>query len=343
MKKLALFLVTIATLAFCSCDPNDDTVNNTLQTSQTSGGSGVNPGGSTTPGGNNPGGDNPGGTGPTSSIGGFDENGASNALFSIASDRKVKLAKGNLQYRASTSTWRFAENQFDIVGSDNANIASDYNGWIDLFGWGTSGWNSGAKAYLPYSTLSGEEDYWVGGEAYNGLVGEYSNADWGVYNAIENGGNMAGMWRLLTRDEMGYLIFGRLASTVNGVANAHYAPAQVAGINGILVFPDIYVHPKEVPAPVGINSYDAAYTDNIYNIEQWSMMENAGCAFLPAAGCRQGTTVSEVNEYLYYWTSTPYCFDAAGVLMMQYSGYISISYLMGRGRGQSVRLVMDAE
>ena len=323
-------------LAFCACDPDDDTVNNGSQPSQSSGvGTNGDAGGGETPGG--------GGSGPTSSVGGFDENGASTALFSIASDRKVKIAKGNLRYRATTSTWRFADNQFDVVGLDNSNISADYDGWIDLFGWGTSGWNSGANAYQPYSTLSGEQDYWIGGDYYNGLVGEYSNADWGVYNAIENGGNRAGMWRLLTREEMSYLIFGRLASTVNGVYNAHYAPCQVAGVNGLAVFPDIYVHPKDVPAPIGINGYDMTFTANVYSLEQWQMMEDAGCVFLPAAGCREGTSVIQVDEYLFYWTSTPYCDNAAGVLLMQSSGYLSISNLVGRGRGQSVRLVMDAE
>ncbi len=342
MKRLSFLLVAVAMLAFCACDPDDDTVNNNPQQSQSSGGgsggSGDTPGGATTPGGDTPGG---GTTGPASSVGGFDANGASNALFSVASDRKVRFSCGNLQYRASTSTWRFAENQYDVVGSDNSNIAADYNGWIDLFAWGTSGWNSGANAYMPYSISSDDQDYWVGGAPNNGLFGQYSNADWGVFNAIENGGNRAGLWRVLTRDEVNYLIFVRSASTVNGVANARYVLSQVAGINGLIVFPDIYVHPKDVPAPIGINSFDVAYSDNVYSLEQWTLMENAGCAFLPSAGYRLGSSVSEVNEYLYYWTSTSYCDNAAGVLMVSYSGYISLAYLVGRGRGHSVRLVMD--
>ena len=63
---------------------------------------------------------------------------------------QVQFAQGNLQYQASSNTWRFAEHQYDIVGdatignvyengvkSDNTAISSDYDGWIDLFGWGT--------------------------------------------------------------------------------------------------------------------------------------------------------------------------------------------------------------
>jgi len=55
-----------------------------------------------------------------------------------------------LQYQASTDTWRFAEHQWDFVGDDtdgnvfendvkcnNALTSDSYDGWIDLFGWGT--------------------------------------------------------------------------------------------------------------------------------------------------------------------------------------------------------------
>ena len=77
----------------------------------------------------------------------------------------VLFSKGNLQYQASTKTWRFAENQYDIIGEGNENISYRYSGWIDLFGWGTSGWNSGANAYQPYSTSQNLIDYNVGGNS----------------------------------------------------------------------------------------------------------------------------------------------------------------------------------
>ena len=58
--------------------------------------------------------------------------------FSVSAKRKVYFSPGNLQYQASTHTWRFAENQYDIIGADNAKVSPKYNGWIDLFGWGTA-------------------------------------------------------------------------------------------------------------------------------------------------------------------------------------------------------------
>ena len=39
--------------------------------------------------------------------------GAINSLFSVSDDLQVRFSRGNLQYQASTNTWRFAENQYD--------------------------------------------------------------------------------------------------------------------------------------------------------------------------------------------------------------------------------------
>ena len=82
--------------------------------------------------------------------------GAISGKFTInANGDQVYFSQGNLQYQASTNTWRFAENQWNYVGGDEFNqhygnvegssnneISSTYSGWIDLFGWGTSGWNN---------------------------------------------------------------------------------------------------------------------------------------------------------------------------------------------------------
>ncbi len=53
--------------------------------------------------------------------------------FSTSDSVKVVFAPGNLQYQASTQTWRFAEHQYDYRGEENANVSGSYWGWIDLF------------------------------------------------------------------------------------------------------------------------------------------------------------------------------------------------------------------
>ena len=44
--------------------------------------------------------------------------GAINGLFSVSENSQVYFSQGNLQYQASTHTWRFAENQWDYVGNN---------------------------------------------------------------------------------------------------------------------------------------------------------------------------------------------------------------------------------
>ena len=60
--------------------------------------------------------------------------GALNGVFSLSDTTIALFSQGNLQYQATTNTWRFAENQWDIVGYANMNVSSTYDGWIDLFG-----------------------------------------------------------------------------------------------------------------------------------------------------------------------------------------------------------------
>lgn len=48
-------------------------------------------------------------------------------LFSVSEGRQVRFSKGNLQYQASTGTWRFAEHQYDYVGRDNEKISETYH------------------------------------------------------------------------------------------------------------------------------------------------------------------------------------------------------------------------
>ena len=148
--------------------------------------------------------------------------------FAVTRTKNVRFSKGNLQYSRRGShavnvgtdpapgTWRFAEHQYDFIGSGNSAIYdSDDMGWFDLFGWGTSGWDSGAGYYMPTSTDDNAAYYAVGRSFSNSLTGSCANADWGVYNAISNGGNHPGQWRTLSMSEWNYLLTGRTCCTDN--------------------------------------------------------------------------------------------------------------------------------
>ena len=272
-------------------------------------------------------------------IEGFDQNGASNAVFSVAEGRTVHFSRGNLQYQASTNTWRFAEHQYDIIGDANSNISSSNSGWIDLFGWGTSGWNSGANSYQPWATSTSSSDYYPGGSCTNNLTGTYANADWGVYNAISNGGNQAGMWRTLTKDEWSYLLKSRAASTACGYGDVRYVIATVNNVSGLIIFPDTYTHPSGVATLHNVNTSDAAFNGYVVTLSEWQQMESAGCVFLPAAGSRGGTEVHNVGTAFFYWSSTYRDEDFAWGVSSG-DDYFGVNYCVRRG-GVSVRLVKD--
>ena len=239
---------------------------------------------------------------------GFDEDGASNALFSVSETTQIRFSKGNLQFTTlgthevnggsmETGTWRFAEHQYDYIGSENRNISASYTGWIDLFGWGTSGWY-----YFPWTYINQDSDYPYG--AIN-LTGSYLQADWGVYNAISNGGNQPGLWRTMTSEEWQYLLSTRSASTVCGASNARWTKATVCDNPGLIVFPDSYIQPSGLEVN-NVNSTGADFTGNSFSAAQWSLMEASGAIFLPVGGERVSVTPRYVDTYGKYWSSTYY-------------------------------------
>ncbi|MBR6847327.1 MAG: hypothetical protein IKM74_04275 [Bacteroidales bacterium] len=238
--------------------------------------------------------------------------GAINAKFTITSTGKqVYFSKGNLQYQASTGTWRFAEHQGDKIGNDNSNISSNYSGWIDLFGWGTSGWNNGNHYYQPYNyTYINNASIGYGYGPTNGEGGygiplalTYANADWGVYNAISNGGNQPGLWYTLSSPEMIYICNER--TTTSGI---RFVKANVFGYgNGIILLPDDW--DSSVYALIETNNWDAEYTSNVIGEYGWSQMEANGAVFLPAAGYRSFTTVEGLGFLGNYWCSGAYMVD----------------------------------
>lgn len=242
--------------------------------------------------------------------------------FNVGENTQVHFSQGNLQYQASTQTWRFAENQYDVIGSDNANISVSYSGWIDLFGWGTGN--------NPTNSSTNESDY-------------STFVDWGV-NAISNGGNEANQWRTLTIDEWVYLFYTRTnAASLFGLGS-------VNGVNGTIILPDNWVTPQGVSFTPSVTqglanrgdyyrSYGGDhYGDNTYTVEQWSVMEQSGAVFLPADGYRYGTYLENVASEGRFWSSAPSNSDFALHLIFQ-PDYLKPRFAYARYYGFSVRLV----
>lgn len=227
-------------------------------------------------------------------------NGALPGLFTINSEGlRVQFSQGNLQYQASTNTWRFAEHQFDIVGdatagnvydngvkSNNELISNEYNGWIDLFGWGTG--------TTPTLSSKDTKDY-------------LTYHEWGN-NPIQNCSSTT--WRVLTNDEYVYLFHDRANAT------KLFGLGSVNGVNGIILLPDDWSSPSDLTFTASttrglewngtyyFNEKADNYTHNTYSLEEWTKMESAGAVFLPAAGYREGTMVSLVGKAIDYWSAT---------------------------------------
>ncbi|MBP5412329.1 MAG: T9SS type A sorting domain-containing protein [Bacteroidales bacterium] len=266
-------------------------------------------------------------------------------VFSVSATDSVIFSSGNLQWSATnggntntthvvagngtaSGTWRFAPNQWDTIGTGNRNISSTYKGWIDLFGWGTSGYNN----KYPYMTSANYVDYGNGNTNISG-----TNYDWGVYNAIynpkTNTTDAPGTWRTLTKDEWVYLLNTRV--TASGI---RYAKGTVRGIVGLIIVPNNWS--TSIYSLSSTNSPTATYTSNIINATNWTKLDSAGCVFLPAAGYRYGTSVSLVGSESYYWSVTNNSSQNAYHLGFG-SGYLSPSYYGGRYDAKSVRLVKN--
>ena len=208
--------------------------------------------------------------------------------FSVGENRWVVFAQGNLQYNAGTNTFRFAHNQYDLIGDGNSDIASDYSGWIDLMGWGTSGYED---SYPWLSTII-LADY---GPASGSITG--TQYDWGVYNAIENAG-AANTWRTLTSSEWDYLLNSR--SVGKRYAKVSLSVGNNTIINGLVLFPDDYDFEDNLVC----NENSLGYSSNAISLGLWQQMEAEGAVFLPAAGYREGTLIYQVDGTGYYWSSS---------------------------------------
>jgi len=215
-------------------------------------------------------------------------------FFSVADDKTVAFAQGNLQ--ATTAdlgenwTWGFAEHQYDYVGAAVANTSISgngkvgENGTVDLFGWSTVANYFGIHYSDNLSLYSGDF------------------VDWG--KQIGDG------WRTLTKDEWVYVFntrTGAKASTVAETANARYAKATVNSIKGVILFPDGGTFAaSEFTTVASLNKTSAAFTTTTCTADQWTALEAKGCVFLPIAGYRLNGVIYIVNAEGFYWSSTPY-------------------------------------
>lgn len=244
--------------------------------------------------------------------------GAIKGLFSVSVTQMVFFSQGNVQYQASTDTWRFAENQYDYIGEDNINVSPEYDGWIDIFAWG-SGSQPTASSWLWYYDPA---------------------ADWGS-NAFVNGGNVANVWKTMSTYEWDYVMNTR--ETVSGI---RYAKAHIAGTAGLILLPDNWE--ASLYSLNSTNDASAGYSSNEINLGDWTnVLEKNGAVFLPAAGYRNDYWgLSNIGTSGYYWSYTvggEYEPERIYYLGFDSNNLNAMNSTSNFSNGGSARLVQNAE
>lgn len=276
--------------------------------------------------------------------------------FSVGVGKQVRFSKGNLQYCDLYYEWRFAENQYDIIGGMNSKIG-DYDNevWIDLFGWGTFGAcfnldNGKDECHVATEASTDYRDYLINGLWSNDLYTPKYISDWGFWNSkyILNGNKE--QWRTLSGEEWNYLLTGRAD------AARKFALATVNGRSGLVVLADDFQMPDDisfVPAVDDNVTFDKGlYVDdgfvddhflsNCYNVEQWRILESAGALFLPVTGRRWGYEVRNQN-WGFYWSTSVGAQEREGncIALSFYMSGVTPMQETSRAYGCSVRLVQD--
>ena len=279
---------------------------------------------------------------------------ASFPVFSINSSRskRVIFAPGNLQ--ATTTdyganwTWRFAEHQYDFIGSGGGNTMingngtlSGENGTVDLFGWST-----GKTVYGIHNSTTCNA---LGDNDYSG-----SFVDWGTIKTFGGITYPDNYWKTLSSNnsdsyELWYMMRTRETNaTVNNIPHARFTMATIntdgTSVNGIILFPDYYEGPfvstEDITWGSKINDYGkySGWGGTTCTKAGWKTLEAFGCVFLPAAGTRVGVNVtfgesyyasstnnnypaacfhllfsSNINPYNIYWNQTVYRYQGSSV------------------------------
>ncbi len=277
----------------------------------------------------------------------------------------IVFSRGNLQYNYVQNKWRFAKHQNDFVGgglgdlnneyignvvlnendgtsssskSDNEQIqhVGSYQGWIDLYGWGT-----------------GDEPMKANQE--NSYYADWH--EWGNHSIYNDGtSRSSGFWYTLGRDEWQWLLEHR-----DGHASK-VGFATVNGVKGMILLPELWSgQPSGCPEWEQAGTHTESYSwSKTYSEAQWKKMEENGAVFLPAAGYR-GSTAFSLYCYDYdcgtgipdgadqnwgaYWSSTKATqVTSASCFYMRFGqgivgDHVNPGYYMAPDNGNAVRLV----
>ena len=235
----------------------------------------------------------------------------------------------------TASEWAFHEHQYESYRSTilegrtystNGLEGAQTGDWIDLFAWHGNDYTSSKmtakdeeyKYGVFYGASSGTSSYLGAGN------GAKLAHDWGEH-AIKYGADVvypANTWRTPAASEWECVAKDRKdasdALIKHGAKATLIRSADDTVAFGLILFPDHYVHPYGVPAftkeyCAANPSYDGNTTgakalDNVFNLDDWARLEDAGCVFLPMTDQRNYSAdpATQTNNpgCGIYWSST---------------------------------------
>jgi len=294
---------------------------------------------------------------------------ATPGAFPVSDTKQITFARSNLSYLGATGgskPWQLMKypwSRIEVSGTFTPSATVDFS----LFAWATSGYN-------PFG-LEGGNDPWRNEaftSAYDGVAakfgprinGNHPGVEWSYVNtenpedANAQGGSIQWDWarkdgndiyeygggnaiigyRTPTKDEYVYIIDTR-------TDDYRYAKACVAGVNGLIIFPQGF-NPGSSVTINSKNTDNVSFGTNVLTDIVWNKIEAMGAVFLPCAGYLNPSNHSIVNynSYAGYWTSTigdsAYSWNCriehniSGTSVVQANGTL-------RALGMSVRLVHD--
>ena len=217
--------------------------------------------------------------------------------FSVAEDKKVQFARGNLRCTGDRyeAVWSVAKQQQDVLGQDNIEVqgSRSYPAWlVDLLCWSTTKNYYGIDNFYYYD----DEDalpYFQAGFA-----------DWGTNPTLIR--DLGEGWSTLTKAEWDYLLNEREN------AAALRAFATVDKVKGLVLLPDEWTAPEGVTLSRKLQGEETVTSVEL-TAADWTKLEQAGAVFLPAAGQLTSTYVDNIttttvaNDSIVglYWTATP--------------------------------------
>ena len=216
-----------------------------------------------------------------------------NGVFTVAASsgstpaRKVSFARGNLLSNSANSTsYRFADNQYDLSATGNTNY---------LFNW--AGYDNRNREISESSTMN---------QRNTNISNADNNTTWNVLTQQE--------WKhLLSQPGYGGRSVNYHHWTLVSVTKANNSTV----VHGMIIFPDVFYWPLEYNKQPSIFDESSVFNghtwtgsgDNVlptYSYEEWCKLESAGCVFLPTTGMRSGSSSTISNSsYGYYWSSSP--------------------------------------